>query len=872
MLPTASMFLGFLGLLGGGRRPARGARAFVEVQPHYRSLLRRLGFTEARHFLDLSAAVVSGHPGRSVARVALTDGAATIHAFLKRENHVSWTTRLDGAAAGFGFVSRSLREARTLIALAREGVGCPEWLAFGEDERGGAFLLVRETPGVTELRTWLEREADPEARLRIARSLGAALAHMHAAGFTHPDVYSKHVLVGADGETVQFLDWQRSRRRLVLDPDRRARDLAALHATLADELARPRERLACLRAYLAGMQAVGTISAKPMGFLRRIVLHARRLLTRRHIREKRQPPLARGVQEWTRLSGDELCVMPALAAAWPLRSPEWLALERQPLGPGQALLRRWFTTPDGPPALLVRRRRKVAAADLLPWLRGRPPNSPEQRQAELLLRLQRHAIPAPRVLAMGRRSARGWVESFLLTQPEGGAVRLSLWLARPVRPADRRRVLVETGALLRRLHDAACYLDENDAIDALAVRASPVERSVVILVGVERVEALRRPTDPRARRDLSTFQRGLVVAGCSRADHRRFLAGYRRSVLRNATTVSPPRRWPGYRTADSSGPQGDRAMSASPTVVAAPPKAAAPRPVAESLWSRLTRGVRRVRQRSDWADLVGADWPDRIMDAAVTDRFHSKQGRSTGRLILHGEGPDAQRLAVYVKRHHRLPWWKGLLAALLPRSSSFPAFQEWDHLEWARSVGVPVPNVVAAAEYVGPWGRLCSFLAVEELTDMVPINEAVPLAQSRLRPADFRRWKRGLIDEMARLTRLLHDRRRFHKDLYLCHFYVARADAGVAEPAWRGRVFLIDLHRLGCHPWTYPWWRMKDLAQLLYSTEMPGIDGRDRLYFWRRYREPGPRRTSDRWLVRLVLYKWGRYRRHNERRKARGQR
>ena len=56
------------------------------------------------------------------------------------------------ASAGFGFVSRSLREARTLEALGREGVGCPEWLAAGEDELGRAFLLVREAPGATELR------------------------------------------------------------------------------------------------------------------------------------------------------------------------------------------------------------------------------------------------------------------------------------------------------------------------------------------------------------------------------------------------------------------------------------------------------------------------------------------------------------------------------------------------------------------------------------------------------------------------------------------------------------------------------------------------------------------------------------------------
>ena len=128
-----------------------------------------------------------------------------------------------------------------------------------------------------------------------------------------------------------------------------------------------------------------------------------------------------------------------------------------------------------------------------------------------------------------------------------------------------------------------------------------------------------------------------------------------------------------------------------------------------------------------------------------------------------------------------------------------PAFQEWDHLEWARQQGVPVPRVVAAGEFIGPAGRLQSFLAVEELTDMLPLHEAIPLAAQTLAPAIFRRWKRALVSELARLTRLIHDRRTFHKDLYLCHFYIARDDTQQV-PDWHNRVHLIDLHRLTHHP------------------------------------------------------------------------
>ncbi len=275
-----------------------------------------------------------------------------------------------------------------------------------------------------------------------------------------------------------------------------------------------------------------------------------------------------------------------------------------------------------------------------------------------------------------------------------------------------------------------------------------------------------------------------------------------------------------------------------------------------------------MTEREDWAEFAGNDWADRIMSLDIADRFHAKQGRSTCRWTLDvpGAAGGKKRLVVYLKRHHQLSWWRGLLAAVWPGGNWSPAFAEFEHLEWARSQGLPVPEVAAAAEYIGPRGRFQSVLAVEELTGMLPLHEAVPLAATRLDAETFRRWKRGLVAEMARLTRLLHDRRRFHKDLYLCHFYITREDTALV-PEWRGRVFLIDLHRLGRHPWTWRIWQTKDLAQLLYSSEVPGIDARDRIQFWRDYRGPDGSGTGG-WLRRYVLFKWRLYRRHNARRKA----
>ena len=146
----------------------------------------------------------------------------------------------------------------------------------------------------------------------------------------------------------------------------------------------------------------------------------------------------------------------------------------------------------------------------------------------------------------------------------------------------------------------------------------------------------------------------------------------------------------------------------------------------------------------------------------------------------------------------------------------------------ALAQGLPVPRVVAVGEFLGPWGAMQSFLAIEELSGMISLNQAIPLAARQLSPLVFRAWKKGLIREIARLARFLHDHHAFHKDFYLCHFFIARADTTYV-PEWTDRVFMIDFHRLAHHPYTRAFWISKDLGQLLYSSDVEGIDARDRL-------------------------------------------
>jgi heptose I phosphotransferase len=216
---------------------------------------------------------------------------------------------------------------------------------------------------------------------------------------------------------------------------------------------------------------------------------------------------------------------------------------------------------------------------------------------------------------------------------------------------------------------------------------------------------------------------------------------------------------------------------------------------------------------------------------------------------------------VYLKRHYRLPWGVGVAATIHPTGRHSPAAEEWAHLERSRGLGIEVPEVVAAGESIGPRGALTSFLMVAELTGCEALHEALPRLAARLDPSAFAALKRRLVEEMARIAVTLHAARLFHRDLYLCHFFLDLER--LQRPGGEVRLVLIDLHRLSSRRLFPDWLRWKDLGQLLFSTfDVDGIDDRDRLRFWRSYRRRCPVALAS-WQARIVRFRAERYRAHN---------
>jgi heptose I phosphotransferase len=313
-----------------------------------------------------------------------------------------------------------------------------------------------------------------------------------------------------------------------------------------------------------------------------------------------------------------------------------------------------------------------------------------------------------------------------------------------------------------------------------------------------------------------------------------------------------------------------------------------------SLWQRWFRGVSWTWINEQYRARLPDDLGASVMTLETQDRFHAKQGRSTARVVLvRADRP----VAVYLKRHFRLPWPARLAALVNPGGKHSPAAAEWAHLERARALGIDVPDVVAAGELIGPGAHLQSFVMIAELSGCEAVNELLPRLAAQLDARTFEGLKRRSTAEMARIAATLHAACVFHKDLYLCHFFFpplvkgrsggvvpaqpiaglpvdpTQPIAGISEvPAqsFAGcsdknplRLSLIDLHRLKEHRLWSDWWRWKDLGQLLFSTYgVDGITDRDRLRFWRTYRRMvGIRRK--RWHGRMVRLRAARYLKHN---------
>jgi len=838
--------------------------------------------------------------------------AAWPGALLKVENRIPLLQRIASLRMGRGLASASEREALNLDMAARYGLPAPPWIAYGE-HRGRSFLLVSEISGAVSLG---QAANTPRMALNYAGWMGKTLAKMHALGVVHGDLFLKHVLFDPEKGEPVLVDWQRARVVHAPRISDRLRDLAALASSLPpasefqpgvpDESAstRLRQRILsrALSAYLSQSSKYPNPGATLPGFAELwnlIDREVRQLVSRHGPRGSQSQQGHRPGHDWVVVPREH-----CREFAWTTlgiektqsvqSAMEWMGEAAPRLTEhGRVQGIRWIREASG----------KIVAG--IAWWKGkRPiwgirigkrPIGPEIALSRRLFHLDNLGIEGPKVLARGVQRIAGSKKvriHFLIFQPPKSGMSVALWLRRTAfHPGLRRKSLLEAmGRALANLHGKGVLLFSSKPGNKSASKPLP-GRSIPFCVNPTRSQVwLECPAEcsfqgknlvgsRESWSDLGSLLRRLVALGASPLE-----ASWLQQAFLTTANPSVSKMESGFQIQQSPKPILAHAMASdgsgrglssatSPLVarVAQGPSAS----IRESHFQMDSgrhlpplREGNRSWADDDWIRFAGPNWVDSIMDAKVTDRYHTKQGRSVGRWILEDPEGTGEKLVVYLKRHNILPAFDGLMAKLAPRWAWSPALQEWQHLRWASELGIPVPKAFAVAEFQGPGTKLQSCLALGELTGMIPLHEAVPLAYQRMEPSRFHQWKRGLLMEMARIGRLLHDRRCFHKDFYFCHFYIREVDTYKAPASWFNEVVLIDLHRLARHRIFWRIYQIKDLAQLLFSSEVEGVNASDRVAFWRAYRGLGAgegrgKGFYERIVSRIIRWKWQRYRRHN---------
>jgi tRNA A-37 threonylcarbamoyl transferase component Bud32 len=509
--------------------------AWFETLPRYASLFRRRGWDSASSFLSWTGILVNQHRNRQVEQVTLEPeaparaaaslaGAAgsNVRFFLKKEYAVCWRDRFRNAWHGFGWCSTAVREAAILQALREAGIGCPEVVALGEDRRQ-AFVLLGDESAMTELRVFLPTLSSDEECHCLAGALGRELARMHDAGFDHPDLFAKHILVSPRGATFRFciLDWQRARRRRRVSWRLRCRDLAVLDATLHGALASARLRLRCLHAYV---RALSVQEGRPLGRLaRQIHRQAARLATNRHIREVGQLSVPASNQQFVSLQGGRLLVVRSYYEKLGGQLPGWLTRISGPDASArvyaESLQAAGSHAPAWEPGVATPERGNEVGAvsgaeevSLQSW-----PASASSREipplGHTLFRLQRFGVPAPRLLAVGFSAERVY-----LVAESATTVPLAEAFAKASVPL-RARMLRQAGWIVRQIHEAGYSLPAGDAWERrLGVIRATYELFVV------KFEPLLRGALPW--QELAPLEFNRQKIRLSRTEQLRFLQGY----------------------------------------------------------------------------------------------------------------------------------------------------------------------------------------------------------------------------------------------------------------------------------------------------------------------------------------------------------
>jgi len=201
----------------------------------------------------------------------------------------------------------------------------------------------------------------------------------------------------------------------------------------------------------------------------------------------------------------------------------------------------------------------------------------------------------------------------------------------------------------------------------------------------------------------------------------------------------------------------------------------------------------------------------------------------------------------YIKSHTGVGWREILKNLSYLKKPVIGAQNEWHGIHHLDRINIKTMTPAGYGMVNRNPARRKSFIITEALEDTISLEEYC--GQWKTRPPHGEneiRFKRWLIDQLARITRLMHNSGANHRDYYLIHFLLRKGfdENGTLSPE-KSHLFLIDLHRMQLRKHTPYRWRVKDVAGLYFSSMDTGLSTRDLYRFMSLYMGKPLRNTLD---------------------------
>ncbi|HQN64198.1 MAG TPA: lipopolysaccharide core heptose(I) kinase RfaP [Methylophilus sp.] len=199
--------------------------------------------------------------------------------------------------------------------------------------------------------------------------------------------------------------------------------------------------------------------------------------------------------------------------------------------------------------------------------------------------------------------------------------------------------------------------------------------------------------------------------------------------------------------------------------------------------------------------------------------FRDVPGRKTMQVTIGGK-------SYFVKQHFGVGWGEILKNLLSLKKPILGAMTEVAAIQKLDATGIPNTPLVAYGQRGCNPATMQSFVLTEDLGDIITAEELSEDWQHK--PAESRQ---ALIQALAELAKRLHQAGLCHRDFYLCHFVVKKAEFEQGKLD----LHLIDLHRMlqGQSPNGKS--VMKDIAGLFFSGLQMGWGAEDLALFKQHY-------------------------------------